>query len=112
MFPRGRSRSLSLQFHAALKALVISMEVLQRFFRMFPAVVTAAVVEVDEPEAFHFDTEGHDVVRPAMMATASAVRLCTSGSRAAASSYVKIFFGTAHADYIGLRAGCRVAGFP
>src|SRR3954453_6696622 len=40
------------------------MKKLQRRFGMVPAVVAAAAVEVDEPEAFHFDTEGEDLLGP------------------------------------------------
>src|ERR1041385_809769 len=54
----------SLQFDTSPKPILVSMKILQRLLGILPAVVAAAVVEVDEPDALHVDPQAHDRLGP------------------------------------------------
>src|SRR5438093_4823207 len=41
------------------------MKILQRFFRISPAVVAASIVEIDQPKPLHFDPHRSDGIGPA-----------------------------------------------
>src|SRR5436190_22032506 len=62
---RGRrGRRTSLQLHTTPEAVVITMKILEGFFGVLPAVIAAAVVEIDQPESFDLDAHLHDRLRP------------------------------------------------
>src|SRR5262249_1147876 len=56
----------SLQLDTSSESFLIPMKILQRFLGILPAVVAAAVVEVDEPDAFDVDAQSHDRLGPAL----------------------------------------------
>src|SRR5438552_1266747 len=48
------------------KPILVPMKVLQRLLRILPAVVPAAVVEVDEPDALDVDAKAHHRLGPVL----------------------------------------------
>src|SRR4051794_22524397 len=51
------TRHFLLQLHPPSESFLVAVEVLEGRFGVLPAVIAAAAVEVDEPEAFDFDAE-------------------------------------------------------
>src|SRR5688572_20708152 len=78
----AKSRNQSVEFHPAAETLVVTVVVLQRGLRIAPAVVAAAVVEIDEPKPLDLDAELHDRFGPL-------------------SDNALIFFGDRGGDWIG-----------
>src|SRR5437763_9827714 len=56
----------SLKLDTSPKSFLVPMKILQRLLGVLPAVVAAAVVEVDQPHALDVDAEAHDRLGPAL----------------------------------------------
>jgi len=59
-------RGGSVNTDAARESVVVTMVVIDGFFRVGPAVIPVAVVEVDEPHAFGLEPQGSNLVGPAI----------------------------------------------
>src|SRR5437764_1743386 len=56
----------SLKLDTSPKSFLVPVKILQRLLGVLPAVVAAAVVEVDQPHALDVDAEAHDRLGPAL----------------------------------------------
>jgi len=66
-------------FQSTTESLFVPVEILQRFFGVLPAVVAAAVVEVDQPQTFHFDPHFHDRLGPFCDDLLAGITQCVTG---------------------------------
>src|SRR5919106_972945 len=62
--PRELRTAVLLDFHAAGEPIIVAVIVADGFFRIAPAVVAFAVVEVDEPEPFDLQPQRLDLLGP------------------------------------------------